>query len=225
MRALTQSRAFTLLELLIVVGILSIFSALTGGVMKNIRARARATVCLNNLHQLGLAIRLYSNDNDERFPYPSSYGFGPEFGWYHAIDPYMSGQDVGSQRRSLAKQDPIFERFPQSWSTNVHTIKMNQNLGYTNGVAFFASFTGVSHPEWTVLLFDGRAELDALVSGAPSAVATRMDGTEGHVARRHSERANVLFVDGHAELRNEKHQTTGTMLGWEVDGTSLIWQP
>jgi prepilin-type processing-associated H-X9-DG protein len=43
--------------------------------------------------------------------------------------------------------------------------------------------------------------------------------------RRHGAKANVLFVDGHCELRDEKAQTTGDGWGWKVNETRLTWKP
>ena len=85
--------------------------------------------------------------------------------------------------------------------------------------------TDCSEPGRTVLLFDGRAEDEQTEDESLSIIALRSDGTEGYVARRHRDGANVLFVDGHIQYRREKPQTTGMQKGWEVDQTSLIWKP
>jgi len=222
---MSRRASFTLTELMVVVGILSVLATLLGSALKTVREHARSTVCLCNLRQLGMGIRLYANEFNEHMPYPSAFGYGSDFAWYNAIDPYLFEKDVGTQRTTLVKQDPIIQQLGANWQSNAHTLKMNQNLGLTNSVKFFASYVDIPIPTSTVLLFDGRAETDPLASGDPGPIATRFDGTEGYVARRHFEHANVLFVDGHAEIRYEKKQTTGTGLGWEVNETSLIWKP
>ncbi|HLK61457.1 MAG TPA: prepilin-type N-terminal cleavage/methylation domain-containing protein [Chthonomonadaceae bacterium] len=62
-------RAFTLIELLIVIAIIAILAALLFPVFGAARAHARETVCLSNLRQIGQAITLYTQDYDEVYPH------------------------------------------------------------------------------------------------------------------------------------------------------------
>jgi len=63
-----KRRGFTLIELLVVIGIIALLAAILFPVFAKARARARQTVCLSNLRQLGLAITAYSQDYDEQYP-------------------------------------------------------------------------------------------------------------------------------------------------------------
>ena len=63
-------RAFTLIELMVVLAILSLFTALFVCAQEDpeIRERRERIGCMSNLKQIGLAFRLWSNEHRDRFP-------------------------------------------------------------------------------------------------------------------------------------------------------------
>jgi prepilin-type N-terminal cleavage/methylation domain-containing protein len=71
-----RRNGFTLIELLVVIAIIAILAAILFPVFAQAREKARQTQCLSNMRQMGLAVQMYLQDFDERFPLDSHTGSG-----------------------------------------------------------------------------------------------------------------------------------------------------
>lgn len=58
-----KTAAFTLVEILVVVGIIAVLVALVLPILAKARGAARQATCINQLRQIGLAMRMYVEDN------------------------------------------------------------------------------------------------------------------------------------------------------------------
>lgn len=75
-RSSLRLRAFTFVELLVIIAIIAVLSTLLLSVLTQAKARATRTLCINNLRQINVGLRLYTDDNQDRaLPGTDSYGY------------------------------------------------------------------------------------------------------------------------------------------------------
>jgi prepilin-type N-terminal cleavage/methylation domain-containing protein/prepilin-type processing-associated H-X9-DG protein len=66
---LPQNRCgFTLIELLVVIAIIAILAAMLLPVLNSAQESSLRASCANNLHQVGIGLNVYANDNNDYFP-------------------------------------------------------------------------------------------------------------------------------------------------------------
>jgi len=103
----SSQRAFTLLEILVVISIIMILAALLLPTLSSAKAKGKQISCMNNLKQLGLGFQMYAADNEGRLPENTPVGPGN--------NPWVLGN----------------MKYPGD-ATNVSLIKQNKLFPYAN---------------------------------------------------------------------------------------------
>jgi prepilin-type N-terminal cleavage/methylation domain-containing protein len=112
-----EGSGFTLVELLVVIGIIALLIAILLPALNKMRKESNRLVCLSNVRQLGTGVLMYCNDNEGWFPtcaYWKSTAYVPyEDDWLHwqanrkleesAIAKYLGGNKKGERFPALLR--------------------------------------------------------------------------------------------------------------------------
>jgi prepilin-type N-terminal cleavage/methylation domain-containing protein/prepilin-type processing-associated H-X9-DG protein len=184
---------FTLVEMLVVMGIIGLLAAMLLPVLGRARALARNTSCLGNLRQWGQATHMYAQENDGFLPPDGTpNGTSTQEGWYVDL-PTILGlpayHTVPWRTNANAQLDRSLWVCPsnlrRSNGKNLFHYCLNEHVNGTGLYNQPTCMSSIESPVKTVWLFD---------NGKLAAVAQQ----NNLHTNLHSQGAQVLFLDGHA---------------------------
>jgi prepilin-type N-terminal cleavage/methylation domain-containing protein/prepilin-type processing-associated H-X9-DG protein len=197
--------AFTIIELLIVIAIIAILAALILSALSAAKEKGRAIACLSNVRQWVFAAHMYQDDNEDYFPYEGNTADALDEdlnlqGWFNTVPleaMLLPLKDLyAANTPPLPRQHSLFicptERrqpgFVLAMNNPLFTYSFNNRLD-PNGPERYRRSQVVA-PSQTVTFTEGWGQLPYR--------------TYDSVAR-HNRRANMGFVDGHAEPVRTNH--------------------
>ena len=205
-RARRRPRGFTLVEMLVVIAIMAILIALLLPAVQAARRTARKTQCLNNMHQIGVGMALFTNI-DGHFPW--TYLAGATQSWIDTMAPYMENTD----QVRLCPEDPLGLKRVVANASGIRgtSYVINEYVAYvtTDGDSSLnINFLKSTHS--LPVLFEGAnygrtVEDDHVHTSTWYAPADILQGTVLNVMiaeinpTQHVTCANYLYADGHAE--------------------------
>jgi len=183
-----RKSGFTLIELLVVIAIISILAAMLLPTLGRAKQRAWATACLSNVKQIGLASRMYADDNSDALPRSAHQGAS----WVATLQPYCGGTNLW--------------RCPRDEKSRLYSYALNDFL-LPPSIAGLGDYSKTSQvPSPVQALWLGECHKD-YVSNDHFHFSPSNDGAytpesfASQVAvQRHVTSANYLYVDGHAQL-------------------------
>ncbi len=152
-----QNNGFTLIELLVVIAIIAILAAILFPVFAQVREKGRATDCLSNMKQWGMASQQYMQDYDEMYvpSYMMGYTTPPTSAtfrdwttidwWDDLLQPYIKSRQVvicPDRQYVEASTQP-----DDQWATvNGQKVKISSYM--VNDMNFYYTYGNASENAW-----------------------------------------------------------------------------
>ncbi|MEX0775094.1 MAG: DUF1559 domain-containing protein [Phycisphaeraceae bacterium] len=228
-------RAFTLVELLVVIAVIALLIALLLPALGNARAAARQVACASKLHQLSLTMQYYVNDYRGLAP-PShlrdasgDYEFWPRLLWPYLYSgkPQLKNKPTQYYKTTFNCTEPtIFPRHngDMGWIYTYNTWLLRDSSGSVSQQAanVSAKLTSIQRPS-DVFLYVEVCFLSGANGNWSYYTADGLDHVNAELLYHHLGRTNALFIDGHAKFMAEGDWPRDPDGSYATEKTSPYW--
>lgn len=216
-------RGFTLIELLVVIAIVAILAAFLFPVFGRARENARRASCANNLHQIGLGLLQYLQENDDTMPASAYGGAGDSnsstaYKWMDAIYPNVRSESLfvcpsdGTAKYTYNKNIQTPEQGRQYGSYGQNGAYRDNGDNQTpprSAPAYTIKMSQIVAPGGTVWATDinsgtegnGNYGFSWANAATQPAIAPTAPRQLDAIIERHLETTNVLWCDGHVKAQ------------------------
>jgi prepilin-type N-terminal cleavage/methylation domain-containing protein/prepilin-type processing-associated H-X9-DG protein len=220
-------RAFTLVEILVVISIIALLLALLIPAVNRARETARRTSCLSNLRQLGAAMMMYANDNAGAFPNSANNVQQPHDWVYWQPGRDRNGSPLVQYLGGMFNEN-LFTC--PSDSADTHPGPLVYPFSYTLNARIGGAFSSpttyiplfrpvrldyIQKPSEKILVIDESSEgiddgawaptdLNPEVGHAFNMISNRHDKFHENIRDSNAGSGNAVFADGHADYVERK---------------------
>ena len=230
MRKATRHCGFSLVELLVVLGIIVVLIAMLLPALRRAREDAVRVQCANNLRQIGMGLEIYEQTH-KRLP-----GGGDALVLFITLDTNASPptEDVVGEKLTISSGVPDLRGAlvgNKSCAPGTFLCPRHELYGEAEGASSYAmngNYAGskmskgrgnivLAYESAGVLAVPAVEEVPVLGDG-PSMLPSHDAAGHGDAAYRHRLRANWLFFDGHVDLLSDREAIGANGEGWGTRG-------
>jgi len=246
-------KAFTLIEMLVVISVISLLLAIVLPVLNAVKAQGKSVVCKSNLRQLALANSSYANENNGHYAPASLDIFGDNNYRWHGVrdikaDPFGASKGpLSPHLDKVSLQCPAKVRFKQLEYLNP---RYDSGGGYGYNMIYIGSKiwtsgyedasckdtareAGIARPSLTLMFADTAAihkkELIEYSFAEPryfiavGKPVTDAWNPEPSIHFRHRRRANIAWADGHADSEKIAKSDVTNQDGTKPEKMNIGW--
>ncbi|MFA9478882.1 prepilin-type N-terminal cleavage/methylation domain-containing protein [Phycisphaerales bacterium AB-hyl4] len=195
-----QIRGFTIIELLVVITIIALLVAILLPALSKTREAARAINCGSNLRQVGLAMQMYLDDNNEYYPGERIWlsrvitYLTPHNSHYYHGDIFQCPTDELPSRY----HSPPHWNFFNSYGYNYLNLSIFKGVDDPNNHRFGPHFSKITQPSYLLVHADsGSGEMGMTPTNWHVVSNMAVIPQSRPASRRHNDGSNLLFADGH----------------------------
>jgi len=188
-----EAKGFTLIELLVVIAIISILASMLLPALGKAKEKGVSIYCLNNLHQIGLAMIMYGDDSNELLPLSSAPIGNPNAGaWTNPPTPWTYALSSYFGNNTNVLRCPGFSAFYNRSGYNY--FMGSRAFAFIAGAPTSVSLKTIATPSMYILSGDCNYPSYALNADINDNDTNTLFT---FTSPTHNNRVNILFADWH----------------------------